>query len=100
MSFKLPMNSLCLFIGRVKWQIKVILLRKQFPPGSFIECCVIECCGTKAGIVVGFDDYDGVDYWDMVNGRWGSCSLVHCGPRKMRKNEVDKILMAPTNTRL
>lgn len=70
-----------------KWQRRVTKARKKFPPGTFLNCC-----GTKAAVVIGFDNYASVEYWDMEHGRFGSCSLLHCGPERMTLEEVEKIV--------
>jgi hypothetical protein len=72
---------------RLRWRNN--RLRRQFPPGTFVNCC-----GTKAAIVTGMDDYDGLEYWDIEHNRWGTCSAVHCGPEKITQEEAEEIVRA------
>lgn len=62
------------------------LLRKEFPPGSYIEDCRYHPC-VVLGIISG-----GIWCISLINSKQITCDPVLCGVKKLDVNQVNDII--------
>lgn len=77
-----PLYTICtwiLFPLDMFWSWRSV---RQFPPGTYIEDCAYHPC------IILTNDWGDLDCWDIVRGNWTSCSLFHCGIKKLTYDEV------------